>query len=104
MGGKGAKGIQECFALQGQVVRNPGTNFLILNLYHHRYSVLLALTLDGIIALDIVEGSYNTKRFKKFVHGLLDQMNIFLGPSSIIVMDNCQIHKSKDIVDMIYKW
>jgi len=103
MGSKGAKGIQECFALQGQAVRNPGTDFLTLNLYHHRYSVLPALTLDGIIALDIVEGSYNTKRFKKFVRGLLDQMNVFPGPSSVIVMDNCRIHKSKDIADMIYE-
>ena len=60
------------------------------------------MTLDGIIALDIVEGSYNTKRFIKFVDGLLDQMNQFPGPRSVIVLDNCRIHKSHDIIDMIY--
>ncbi|KAF9653505.1 hypothetical protein BDM02DRAFT_3086817, partial [Thelephora ganbajun] len=65
--------------------------------------VLPALTLNGIIALDIVEGSYNTKRFKRFISSLLDQMNVFPSPSSVVVMDNCRIHKSKDIMDMIYE-
>jgi len=100
---KGAKGIQECLALQGQAVSSLTTGSLALDSYCHRYSVLPALTLDGIIALDTVEGSYNTKRFKKFIHGLLDQMNVFPGPSSVVVMDNCRIHKSKDITDMIYE-
>jgi hypothetical protein len=66
------------------------------------YSVLPALTLDGIIAVDLVEGSYNTNRFKKFIDGLLDQMNPFPGPCSVIVLDNCRIHKSNDVADMIY--
>jgi hypothetical protein len=103
VGSKGAKGIQEGFALQGQAVSTPATNLPTVDIHHPRYSVLPALTLNGIIALDIVEGSYNTKRFKKFVQGLLDQMNVFPGPSSVIVMDNCRIHKSKDITDMIYE-
>ena len=68
-----------------------------------RYSVLPALSLDGIIALDIVQGSYNAKRFKRFISGLLDQMSEFPGPQSIIVMDNCRIHKSKEVTDMIYE-
>ena len=102
MGGKGAKGIQEGLTLQGQAVRNLETGFPTLNSHRCRYSVLPAMTLDGIIALDIVEGSYNTKRFKRFIRGLLDQMNVFPGPSSVIVIDNCRIHKSKDITDAIY--
>lgn len=82
---------------------NPTITLPTLDSYCRRYSVLPALTLDGIIALDIVEGSYNTKRFKKFIRGLLDQMNVFPGPNSVIVMDNCRIHKSKDITDIIYE-
>lgn len=71
--------------------------------YFHRYSVLPALSLDGIIALDIVPGSYNAKRFKRFIQGLLDQMNVFPGPRSVIVVDNCRIHKSRDITEMVYE-
>ena len=76
---------------------------LTLNKYFYRYSVLPALSLDGIIALDIVQGSYNAKLFKRFICGLLDQMNEFPGPRSVIVLDNCRIHKSKAIIDMIYE-
>ena len=79
------------------------TGFPNIDSHRNRYSVLPALTLDGMIALDIIEGSYNTKRFKKFICGLLDQMNEFPGPSSVVVMDNCQIHKSMDITNMIYE-
>jgi hypothetical protein len=84
-------------------VSNLANRLIKPNQYLHRYSVLPALSLDGIIALDIVQGSYDTKRFKKFVRGLLDQMNEFPGPRSVIVLDNCRIHKSKAITDMIYE-
>ena len=63
--------------------------------------MLPALSLDGIIALDIVEGSYNTRLFAHFINGLLDQMNPFPLPNSVIVMDNCRIHKCPQILDMI---
>ncbi|KAF8161876.1 hypothetical protein BJ912DRAFT_865241, partial [Pholiota molesta] len=63
--------------------------------------LLPALSLDGIIALDIVEGSYNKRRFAHFISGLLDQMNPFPLPNSVIVMDNCRIHKDPVILEMI---
>ena len=61
------------------------------------------MCLDGMIALDIVPGSYNAKWFKRFIQGLLEQMNVFPGSRSVIIIDNCRIHKSRDIADMIYK-
>lgn len=30
-------------------------------------------------------------------------MNVFPGPSSVIIMDNCRIHKPKGVTDMIYE-
>ena len=63
--------------------------------------MLPALSLDGIIALDIVEGSYNTRLFAHFINGLLDQMRPFPLPNSVIVMDNCRIHNDPFILDMI---
>lgn len=45
-----------------------------------RFSLLPALSLDGIIALDIFEGSVNKERFIAFVHGeLVSTMFIVLG-------------------------
>ena len=66
-----------------------------------RYSILPALSLDGIIAVDILEGSFNKIRFARFIDGLLDHMNPFPGPNSVIVMDNCRIHKCPEVLDMI---
>jgi len=56
---------------------------------------------DGIIAVDIIEGSYNTRRFARFIDGLLGQMNPWPLPNSVIVMDNCRIHKCPEVLQMI---
>ena len=68
---------------------------------HARYSMLPAMLLDGILYIDIMEGSYNTESFAAFIGALLNQMKPFPEPNSVIIMDNCCIHKSPDILDMI---
>ncbi|KAF8329860.1 hypothetical protein F5887DRAFT_831922, partial [Amanita rubescens] len=56
--------------------------------------VLPALSLnDGIIHCEIVEGSFCTTSFQHFINDLLDHMEPYPGPNSVIVMDNCPIHK-----------
>jgi hypothetical protein len=73
-----------------------------LSLPLHRYSVLPALSLnDGIIHCDIVEGAFDTDSFYSFITRLLDKMQPFPAPQSVIVMDNCQIHKHPMILDLI---
>jgi hypothetical protein len=67
----------------------------------YRFSVLPALSLDGILAVKIVEGSFTRERFEEFVDGLLDHMTPFPGPNSVIIMDNCRIHRGQSIRDMI---
>jgi DDE superfamily endonuclease len=57
--------------------------------------------IDGIIHCKIVEGSFCTETFQQFIEGLLKFMEPYPGPNSVIVMDNCQIHKHPDIVEMI---
>jgi hypothetical protein len=57
--------------------------------------------MDGIISVDIIEGSFNAIRFARFIDGLLAQMNQFPGPNSVILMDNCRIHKSEAVLEMI---
>jgi DDE superfamily endonuclease len=66
-----------------------------------RYSILPAISLDGILTVKIVEGSFNTSRFAEFIEELLERMNPFPEVNSVIVMDNCRIHKSNLIAEMI---
>jgi len=70
---------------------------------HARYSILPALSLDGILALEIAEGSFTKLTFAGFIDGLLEHMNPFPEPNSVIVMDNCRIHKSELIQEMIHE-
>jgi hypothetical protein len=66
-----------------------------------RYSVLPALSLDGILHLKIVEGSFTGPLFQQFVCGLLDAMNPFPEPNSVLVMDNAAIHRSPNVREMV---
>lgn len=66
-----------------------------------RYSILPALSLDGILFCDIVEGSFTAARFLEFVRGLLDKMQPYPGPNSVLVLDNCSIHKAPEIRELI---
>lgn len=65
------------------------------------YSVLPAITLNGIIECSIIEGSFNTELFLDFIKDLLLKMQPFPAPNSVIVMDNCAIHKADEIREVI---
>ncbi len=69
--------------------------------YIDSYSILPAITLDGIIECKIVEGSFNTESFMGFIKDLLAKMQPFPSPKSVIVMDNCAIHKAPEIRELI---
>ena len=66
-----------------------------------RFSVLPALSLDGILHCDIVEGSFCTATFTRFIGRLLDSMEPYPAANSVIVMDNCRIHKAPEIQALI---
>lgn len=66
-----------------------------------RYSLLPGLSLSGILHCDIIAGSYDSMKFGQFIDVLLTRMNPFPGPNSVIVMDNCRIHHSLFIKEMI---
>ncbi|KLO04587.1 hypothetical protein SCHPADRAFT_800516, partial [Schizopora paradoxa] len=66
-----------------------------------RYSILPAITLDGIIECTIIEGSFNTELFTSFIEDLLEKMHPFPAPKSVVVMDNCVIHKAPEIRELI---
>jgi hypothetical protein len=71
-------------------------------LYSLSFSVLPAISLEkGILHCEIVEGSFCSDTFAIFIQNLLDHAEPFPGPNSVIVMDNCRIHKSPYIQEMI---
>ncbi|KIJ52296.1 hypothetical protein M422DRAFT_89347, partial [Sphaerobolus stellatus SS14] len=80
----GQRAVRKAFFLQGK-----------------RYSVLPAISLDGIIFVKVVEGSFNTELFTDFIEGLLHRMNPYPARNSVIIMNNCRTHKDPAIVNMI---
>jgi hypothetical protein len=69
-----------------------------------RFSVLPALSLnEGILHVDVVEGSFDTELFYQFIERVLDQMEPYPASNSVIVMDNCRIHKHPSIIELIHE-
>ena len=82
-----------------------------------RYSILPALTIDGYLAVRVVEGSINGAEFYDFVvndvvsllliafvNAILLQlpcMEPFPGPRSVMLIDNCSTHKSNAVRDAV---
>ena len=59
--------------------------------------------IDGIIHVKVIEGSFNGESFKEFLGELLERMNQFPGPKSVLGTDNCKIHKVPGVREMIQK-
>ncbi|KIK75943.1 hypothetical protein PAXRUDRAFT_171217, partial [Paxillus rubicundulus Ve08.2h10] len=55
----------------------------------------------GIIHCEILQGSFCTETFSHFIRGFLNEMQPYPSQNSVIVMDNCHIHKHPDIQEMI---
>lgn len=62
--------------------------------------MLPAITTDGIIYSHIKVGSYNGDQFMDWLEGLLQVMNPYPAPKSILVMDNCRIHHVEGVEEM----
>jgi hypothetical protein len=85
-----------------------------------RHSILPALTTEGIVALEIFEGSVNKVKFIQFLHENVvrgfciclassfsapcdqaPQLNPFPGKKNIVVIDNCSIHHDPQVKELI---
>ncbi len=66
-----------------------------------KYSILPALSLDGILHLKVVEDAITGDIFRDFVAGLLPLMNAWPLPHSVLVVDNALIHKVAGIRQMV---
>lgn len=67
----------------------------------HRYSILPALSLDGILHLEVLDHAFTGVEFQDFIRGVLDQMQPWPLPNSVLVMDNARIHTVHGICEMI---
>ncbi|KAF9506618.1 hypothetical protein BS47DRAFT_1244612, partial [Hydnum rufescens UP504] len=63
--------------------------------------ILPALSLNGIIHVEVKEGSYDHESFRDFIEHLLEEMNPFPAKNSIIVLDNASIHRSPEIRELV---
>jgi len=59
------------------------------------------MSLNGILHLAIQDQPYTAIQFNSFIDALLDSMNPFPQPNSVIVMDNASIHKSVELQEMV---
>ncbi|KAF8161881.1 hypothetical protein BJ912DRAFT_805907, partial [Pholiota molesta] len=50
------------------------------------------LSLDGVIHLEVLDHAFTGHEFANFVKGVLDQMQPWPLPNSVLVMDNARIH------------
>ncbi|SRR6266404_4890515 len=66
-----------------------------------KYSILPALSLDGIMHLEVVENAITGNVFREFVAGLLRRMNKWPLAHSVLVVDNASIHKVAGIREMV---
>ena len=64
------------------------------------YSMLPALSLEGVIYSDIVKGSYDGEKFVRFVDELTSVMNPYPGKNSVLVMYNCRIHHVPEVEEV----
>ena len=66
-----------------------------------KYSILPALSLNGILHLEVVENAVTGDIFCQFIQGLLPQMNEWPLPNSVLVVDNAAIHKVAGIRELV---
>ena len=62
------------------------------------------MSLDGVLHLAIQDQPYTAVEFNSVIEALLSNMNQFLQPNSVIIMDNASIHKSPELHQMIEEW
>ena len=65
------------------------------------FSVLPAISIEGILTVLIIEGSFNTALYLEFIELCIAKMNPFPEDNSVLVMDNCPIHMNARVREMV---
>jgi len=70
----------------------------------NRYSILPAISLDGVLHLDILTCAWTAEEFRTFVDVLLDKMNPYPQRNSVLVLDNASVHHFDELREMVEAW
>ena len=76
-----------------------GAPVSIRDIFHRgrRISILAVYSYSGHVEFDYVEGSYNTESFMRHILKMIQaRMQPIPNPNSILVLDNCRIHKVEE--------
>ena len=66
-----------------------------------RYSILPAISLDGVLHLDILTQSWTADEFCPFIEVLLGQMNPYPQNNSVLVLDNASVHHFDGLCELV---
>ena len=63
-----------------------------------RWSILPVYTVEGFLTWEIMQAGFDKATFNAFVrYQVLPYCNPYPGPRSVLIMDNCKIHRSEVI-------
>ncbi|KAJ6521367.1 hypothetical protein DFH09DRAFT_939118, partial [Mycena vulgaris] len=63
--------------------------------------ILLAISLDSVLHLNIITRLWTAAKFHNYLDVLLDIMNPFPPDNSVLVMDNASVHHFDGIWEMV---
>ncbi len=66
-----------------------------------RYSILPAISLDGVLHIDILTRSWTADEFRPFVVALLGRMNPYPQKNSVLVLDNASTHHFEGLRELV---
>ncbi|CAB4419406.1 unnamed protein product [Rhizophagus irregularis] len=67
-----------------------------------QYYLLYLYKLQGIVAVDIMEGSCTKDKFKEFViSNVVSQMNSYPAEQSVLIGNDARIHHDEDLINYI---
>lgn len=66
-----------------------------------RYSILPAISLSGVLHLDILTRSWTSEQFREYLDVLLDEMMPVPQPNSVLIMDNSTVHHFEGIRQIV---
>ena len=76
--------------------------FVVVLLLEEREYVIAAMTSDGILEYELTSGSVNADKFLDFIRGrLVPSMQQFPAQHSILVLDNCAIHHTHAVKNLL---
>ena len=74
---------------------------LIINQNPERWSLLPAISLNGLVALTTTSETFQGEKFEHFLEfDLLPRMNRYPGVNSVLVCDNAMIHRGARVKDL----